>query len=107
MLFDNSMCDVDSSVEPHEDIVGELLLLARSSLANPLAVSSNFDFANNIFVGSYHAYQGQEQLDIEAFLRMMSVQFVRAKQHTILPYPFHLIDLYVENFLRFGRQQSQ
>ena len=52
----------------------------------------------------FDAYQGQEHLDIEVFLRMMSVQFVRAKQYTVLPYPFHLIDLYVENVLRFGGQ---
>lgn len=50
----------------------------------------------------FDVYQGQEHFDIEVFLRMMSVQFVRAKQYTVLPYPFHLIDLYVENVLRFG-----
>lgn len=49
----------------------------------------------------FDVYQGQEHFDIEVFLRMMSVQFVRAKQYTV-PYPFHLIDLYVENVLRFG-----
>lgn len=55
----------------------------------------------------FDVYQGQEHFDIEVFLRMMSVQFVRAKQYTVLPYPFHLIDLYVENVLRFGGQQPQ
>lgn len=52
----------------------------------------------------FDVYQGREHFDIEVFLRMMSVQFVRAKQYTVLPYPFHLIDLYVENVLRFGGQ---
>lgn len=52
----------------------------------------------------FDVYQGQEHFNIEVFLRMMSIQFVRAKQYTVLPYPFHLIDLYVENVLRFGGQ---
>lgn len=52
----------------------------------------------------FDVYQGQEHFDIEVFLRMMSVQFVRTKQYTVLPYPFHLIDVYVENVLRFGGQ---
>lgn len=49
----------------------------------------------------FDIYQGREHFDMEMYLRMMSIQFVRAKQYTVLPYPFHLIDLYVENVLRF------
>ena len=30
-----------------------------------------------------------------------SVKFVRLNQYTVYPYAFHLIDLYVENVLRF------
>jgi hypothetical protein len=38
-------------------------------------------------------------------LRMLSVQFVRLKQYTVYSYPFHLLDLYVENILLFGEKQ--
>lgn len=51
----------------------------------------------------YH--QGEEQFDMQFFLRMLSVQFVRLKQYTVYPYPFHLLDLYVENILLFGEKQ--
>jgi hypothetical protein len=54
----------------------------------------------------FDVYQGEEQFDIQLFLRMLSVQFVRLKQYTVYPYPFHLLDLYVENILRFGEKQG-
>src|SRR5260221_3193449 len=55
----------------------------------------------------FDVYQGQEHFDIQPLLRMMSVQFVRLKQYTVFPYPFHLIDLYVENVLRFCDQHFE
>jgi hypothetical protein len=54
----------------------------------------------------FDVYQGAEHFDIELLLRMLSVQFVRLKQYTVYPYPFHLIDLYVENVLLFGEKQG-
>jgi hypothetical protein len=53
----------------------------------------------------FDVYQGEEQFDIQLFLRMLSVQFVRLKQYTVYSYPFHLLDLYVENILLFGEKQ--
>jgi hypothetical protein len=53
----------------------------------------------------FDIYQGAEHFDIQPLLRMFSVQFVRWKQYTVYPYPFHLIDLYVENVLLFGGRQ--
>jgi len=43
----------------------------------------------------FGVYQGS--FDIQPLLLAMSVQFVRHRQYTVYPYPFHLIDLYVEN----------
>lgn len=53
----------------------------------------------------FDVYQGGEHFDIQLFLRMLSVQFVRLEQYTVYPYPFHLIDIYVENILRFNELQ--
>lgn len=52
-------------------------------------------------------YRGEEHFDIRPLLRATSVQFVRYNQYTVYPYAFHLIDLYVENVLRFWGQQVQ
>lgn len=49
----------------------------------------------------FDVYQGADSFDIEPFLLSMGVQFVRRNQYTVYPYPFHLIDLYVENVLRY------
>jgi hypothetical protein len=49
----------------------------------------------------FDVYEGRDKFDIYPLLLTMSVQFVRHKQYTVYPYPFHLIDLYVENVLRF------
>lgn len=49
----------------------------------------------------FDVYMRQGQFDIQPLLRATSVQFVRLKQYTVYPYAFHLIDLYVENVLRF------
>lgn len=44
---------------------------------------------------------GGENFDIDEFLQTMGVRFVRHNQYTVLPYPYHLIDIYVENILRW------
>ena len=49
----------------------------------------------------FDVYQGEDNFDIQPFLLTMSVQFVRYNQYTVFPYPFHLIDMYVENVLRY------
>lgn len=49
----------------------------------------------------FDVYTGESQFDIRPFLLATSVQFVRLNQYTVYPYAFHLIDLYVENVLRF------
>lgn len=41
------------------------------------------------------------EFDIELMLQTMAVTFVRHKQYTVMPYLFHLIDIYVENVLRW------
>ncbi|HEY4036740.1 MAG TPA: hypothetical protein VGL94_22515 [Ktedonobacteraceae bacterium] len=49
----------------------------------------------------FNVYQGADHFDIRPLLLATSVQFVRLNQYTVYPYAFHLIDLYVENILRF------
>jgi hypothetical protein len=49
----------------------------------------------------FDVYQGADRFDIRPLLLATSVQFVRFNQYTVYPYVFHLIDLYVENVLRF------
>lgn len=39
--------------------------------------------------------------DIELMLQTLAVTFVRHEQYTVVPYLFHLIDIYVENVLRW------
>lgn len=50
----------------------------------------------------FQIMQGAEHFDKEQLLSTMSVLFVRPKQYTVTPYYFHLIDLYVENVLRYS-----
>ena len=50
----------------------------------------------------FQIIQGKDHFDKERLLLTMGVQFVRYKQYTISPYYFHLIDLYVENVLRYS-----
>jgi len=40
-------------------------------------------------------------LGIEKLLALTAVKFVRLEQYTIVPYPFHVIDLYIDNALRY------
>jgi hypothetical protein len=49
----------------------------------------------------FDVYVGADRFDIGPLLLATSVQFVRLNQYTVYPYAFHLIDLYVENVLRF------
>jgi len=35
-------------------------------------------------------------------LQLMAVGFVRLRQYTVLPYPFKLIRLYIENYLSWA-----
>lgn len=44
---------------------------------------------------------GGENFDMDELLQTMGVQFVRHNQYTVVPYPYHLIDIYVENVLRW------
>jgi len=53
------------------------------------------------FILRFDVYMGADHFDIQPLLLATSVQFVRLNQYTVYPYAFHLIDLYVENVLRF------
>ncbi|HLG75462.1 MAG TPA: hypothetical protein VFA09_19870 [Ktedonobacteraceae bacterium] len=53
-------------------------------------------------VRRFQIMQGSSHFDKEELLKTMGVLFVRHKQYTVSPYYFHLIDLYVENVLRYG-----
>jgi hypothetical protein len=48
----------------------------------------------------FDIYQGKERVDVTPLLTSMSIQFIRLKQFTVYPYPFHLISLYAESTLR-------
>jgi hypothetical protein len=48
----------------------------------------------------FDIYHGKERVDVTPLLTSMSIQFIRLKQFTVYPYPFHLIDLYAESALR-------
>ncbi len=50
----------------------------------------------------FQIIQGEHHFDKEQLLRTMGVEFVRHKQYTVSPYYFHLIDIYVENVLRYS-----
>ena len=52
-------------------------------------------------IRKFDVYQGREQFNIEVFLETTAVKFVRYQQYTVYPYFFHLLDLYVENKLRY------
>jgi hypothetical protein len=51
-------------------------------------------------VRQFVIYQGHDKFDLSAMLNATSVRFVRHNQYTVYPYPFHLIDLYIDNFLK-------
>lgn len=50
----------------------------------------------------FDLYQEREKFDPASLLNAMTVQFVRFRQYTVYPYPFNLIDLYVEHLGRFS-----
>jgi len=49
----------------------------------------------------FQIMQGAAHFDKNQLLATMGVLFVRYNQYTVSPYYFHLIDLYVENVLRY------
>lgn len=49
----------------------------------------------------FDVYQGADRFDIQPLLAATSVTFVRLNQYTVSPYPFHLVDVYVETVLRY------
>jgi len=49
----------------------------------------------------FDVYQGRGSFDMHPLLLTTSVQFVRHDQYTVYPYPFHLIDVYVESVLQY------
>lgn len=49
----------------------------------------------------FDIFQGAENFDMISLLQSMSVQFVRFRQYTVNPYPFHLINVYAESVLHF------
>lgn len=49
----------------------------------------------------FRVLQGAEHFHPEEFLAAMAVQYVRPRQYTVVPYHYHLIDLYVENVRRY------
>lgn len=49
----------------------------------------------------FQILQGSAHFDEHQLLATMGVLFVRYNQYTVSPYYFHLIDLYVENVLRY------
>jgi hypothetical protein len=54
----------------------------------------------------FRVMQGATHFDKEQVLSTMGVLFVRHKQYTVSPYYFHLIDIYVENVLRYSTHRE-
>ncbi len=57
-------------------------------------------------VRQFIIYEGADTFDIKLILEAMSVQFVRLNQYTVRPYPFHLIDLYIDNVLQYTKKMA-
>ncbi len=55
----------------------------------------------------FHVVQGGEDFDYDTLLAELAAPFVRPRQFTVLPYPFHLIDVYVENVRSYLRANEQ
>lgn len=95
------------------------MFLSTKSTVDVLALYKGiwYDEANRYMIGAtdglkdkqprahlirqFDVYFGQENFDILPLPDMMAVKFVRHQQFTVYPFPFHLIDLYVENKLRY------
>lgn len=56
---------------------------------------------NAHLIRRFRVFQGSDHFDREGCLATMAIPFVRLRQYTVLPYPFHLIDLHVTAFRRF------
>jgi len=61
-----------------------------------------FEQARAHLIRRFDHYQGSELFPVVLFLNTLSVLFVRLEQYTVYPYPFHLIDLYVETKLHWA-----
>ena len=48
----------------------------------------------------FDVYLEKERVDVTPLLTSMSIQFIRLRQFTVYPYPFHLISLYAESALQ-------
>jgi len=57
---------------------------------------------NAHLVRRFRVLKGPPRFDATPYVSAMGVQFVRPGQYTVTPYYFHLIDLYVENILRYS-----
>jgi len=58
-------------------------------------------------VRRFQIMQGSSHFDKEQLLATMGVLFVRYRQYTVSPYYFHLVDLYVENVLRYVSSEGE
>lgn len=94
-----------------------LFLSDRAGNLTPTYQGIWFDEQNRFIVGDVHSlkltgqarahlirqfviYQGHDKFDLKTILNTTSVRFVRHNQYTVYPYPFHLIDLYIDNVLK-------
>jgi len=60
----------------------------------------NVSQASAHLVRHVHIQKADTTFSMPTFLQTLSVTFVRLNQFTVLPYPFHLIDMYIENVLQ-------
>lgn len=65
----------------------------------PLPLKQNQPRAH--LIRCFDVYMGADHFDMQPLLAATSVTFVRLNQYTVSPYPFHLIDLFVETVLRY------
>jgi hypothetical protein len=62
---------------------------------------------NAHLVRRFRVLQGAGHFDSDHHLAAMGVRFVRPQQYTVVPYYFHLIDLYVDNIGRYLISREQ
>ncbi|MBI1280122.1 MAG: hypothetical protein GC179_18480 [Anaerolineaceae bacterium] len=55
-------------------------------------------------IRQFDVLSGDGRFDMDLFLQTLAVTFVRNKQYTVVPYFFHLIDIYVENILKWQEE---
>jgi len=68
-------------------------------VGSPMGMKQNQPKAH--LIRRFDVYIGKDHFEIQPLLLATSVRFVRLNQYTVYPYAFHLIDVNVENFLRF------